>query len=710
MPIYRSPARAVDFKLHVLFSVIVILCLIPGLALAEKWLLTEKKDQEIRKILETTLPIAEAQIERFDADVAQVFNQLVIVAAEDSYQEFQNSVWWVCRGEPEHITNYVRDFDPGVKLHKVMAFLIRPGRFDRQAALQAEIIPLEKDRIRIQEGDGKNRATNLVIGFDTAQPGDLLGISIQLKIQESLNWRQWLVAEHEPVARAELRVKNDWRIVFNVAGNRFEKGTIQKEIIEENDGIVRDLRLWVEGVNPIVDEPYSAPGYIQSPGFLVARRARRIEVDNGVWVWWYQRHWNQVASRMAASESWYLEKSEKVAEQTEQLVTGLSTPETLEALGNFVHEELLSLDSSYFFRSDEAPTVDKIWEARAGSDIEKAYLLLAMLRSRGVAADIIWTHDPNRGGFFQQYPNWGQVPVPLVRVTVGEKTHWYDLGCPECPPGTVRPRFIAAPALFYRSDSASRNDDFIDNVMNEAWARRLNPSDLYLSTIDQEEWCELIKIPGDPNSGVGWIEEKIRFEKASGTASIALLRLRSAGLTSLKREAVRSGDSEPVAQEWALDRLEAAQEDSILTASPSRADTLDVLLRLECLPIAKPMGDTWILPAEVVWGEPTIGPWPADRVSSFTVMHNNERHWEFRIPLPEGWEGAEIPEDRTLGFKLMQYRVTFRILEGELVVRRIFVERTGIVEDLGSIALIGEEASAIREIETSDVVLHRKGF
>ncbi len=405
------------FSYSAIFAFFIVSCLLPVTVQAEKWLIADEKDQVIREILKPLLPIAERQFRRFDADVAQVYRQLVIEASNESFCEYQNDIWWVRRGQAEHITNFVRDFDPAVKIEDVKAFLIRPGRFDRQAALEAEIIHLEKDRIYIQKGDGKNRAANLVIGFDTAQPGDLLGVSIKLMVKETLNWRSWLVAESEPVARVELRVRNGAELAYNEAGHRFAEGMIKTEILEQVGGQIRDIRLWADAVDPILYEPYAPPDFKQSPGFQVSWRARLLFLGGGQGIWWYYRHWNQVAIRMSAAENQYLKKTKHTDEEAGRVAAQLAGMEAADALFRFVRDELIHLPSRAFYRNDDWPTVDEILKTGAGSSTEKSYLLLAMLRSRGLMADIIWTHDTHSGGFFTDYPNWGQVPTPLVRVT-----------------------------------------------------------------------------------------------------------------------------------------------------------------------------------------------------------------------------------------------------------------------------------------------------
>ncbi len=245
--------------------------------------------------------------------------------------------------------------------------------------------------------------------------------------------------------------------------------------------------------------------------------------------------------------------------------------------------------------------------------------------------------------------------------------------------------------------------------MNEALSRHVNPADLYLRSIVRKNWCSLIDIPGDLQRPAGWTRETLRFEEVSDQSSVARLRILSGGLTPLRRNMLLADTPEAVVLEWAQARYEIARDTTEVALSSSGADTLDVSVRLDCGPIGAPMDDVWILPPAVVFGEPAIGPWPTKRRTPFRVEQSLDRHWEFRIPLPEGWERVEVPEDRTLGFKLMKYEVSFRVYQGELVVRRSLEERVGSVDKPESVALIGKEAAAIRELETTPVVLRRIG-
>ena len=62
--------------LTALLTQLIVLLLLPAPATAEKWLLAEEKDKDIRKTLEPLLPTAASQLDEHDSDVVVVFARL----------------------------------------------------------------------------------------------------------------------------------------------------------------------------------------------------------------------------------------------------------------------------------------------------------------------------------------------------------------------------------------------------------------------------------------------------------------------------------------------------------------------------------------------------------------------------------------------------------------------------------------------------------
>lgn len=680
-----------------------------GLASAEDFLFASNKDKNIRSLLSELLPVAEDQLQTWDTDIALVYHQRVYEAQENNYDFYDNYVWWVRDGEAPDITNFVKDFAPGVELKKVKAFVIHPGEFGVEAALNSEIIELDKKRIHIQKGNGKDKFTNLVVAFDSAQPGDLFGLSIKAKVKEPLYWEAWLIAEKTPVSRAELRVKCDWRLAFTVFGYRFEKGKMQQEILDTDKDHIKDMRIWADNIDPIISEPYSPSGFKQSSILAVALRAYRFEFE-GLNLWWTIDHWNQVAARMSYSENEYRRENELAAEEAILLAGNLNEQDKAAAIYIFIRDELLEINSRNFIPGDDYPTVNDILEARAGSVTQKSCLFLAMLESVGLEARLAWVHDPHKGGFVVKYPNWNQLTEPLVKVTYknGQES-WFDLGCYSCSPGQIRPRLRNARAIVYDRDCTTKEDELIRKCSVEGYHYQKNPFNLYMTAVKREAWNKLFLIPGNPEANVAWLKESLKLEREKGEISTGTLEYRSWGINSLNEKMKSLTDAGPFIKKKAKRRFPEMWKMEIGEELTVQNDTAAVALILEDVIWPDPMGDTWILPGELVFGKPTHDVWPEIRQTSIVVEQSTEREWEIRIPLPEQWEGVELPEDKFFGVDILQYMVTYRQEDTDIVVRRFMMERTGFIEEASLLKTVGTEMEKIHLLETSPLVLRRSG-
>lgn len=691
--------------------ILLVMCLsgYSGLATAEDrpQLLAGSSDFEIHHTLEPLLPIAADQMQRYDADKGLVLTRRTFQTDGDSYFELQDLVWWVRQGEAEDLTNFVRDFDYGVDIEEVQAFLIRPGEFTLDGSMNWKIIRLDSDRIRISQSGKDKRSANLVIGFDTAQPGDLLGVSILTHEDRPLSWAIWLAAEYDPVARAELRLKCDWERAYAIFGSRFLPGQMNQEILAEQNGQITDLRLWADSIDPILNEPYSPPDHLQSPQFSVAWRATRVRINTG-WIWYYIKHWNQVAVDVSNYESRLLEKSKKTAKQAEELAAGLEGRDAADAMYLFVRDELLDVTSSFYYAKKEAPTVDEILEGRSGDAWDKSFVLLAMYRSMGLTADIVWAHDPERGSYFEKYPSWGQMSEPLVRVKIEGLDYWYDIQCGGCVPGMVRSKLQDTEALVHQTNTWKLDDRLWDQVIADAQGRDVNLFQFYMEYLKKKPWSKVIQTPGRTGKWAGWSEEKIVFGSDPEDGTAGDLVIHSVGRTAIKGRVDAEEDPADAGKDWALFRYEPIQDATVLNVSPEGADTLMLELELEYDSPFEPMGDTWILPPDLVYGRPSVTSWTGIRVTDFYIPRTTQSRWSFEVPLPPGWDDVELPKNRIVNAVPVTYQVKYGIRDGRFVVSRILIKESGTVRDGSKVEGIGKKIDIISDLETTPVVLRKK--
>ncbi|MBK8165292.1 MAG: hypothetical protein IPK64_04895 [bacterium] len=657
------------------------------------------------QVLAETLPRAAEQSARLGSDVVTAYHQKVFDAETGTYTETENIVWWVRRGEAEALTSFVRDFPPGVEVEAVEAFTAHAVDASSVPAAVAGLRLLGSDRIKLQKGDRKQRETNLVVAFETARPGDLIGVSIRRHHDAPLRWRDWALAGDYPVARCELRVRNDWRLVFTVFGDRMRPGAMQKEVVEEKSGQILDLRLWVDDVDPVFREPYSSSAALQSPSLSLVWRAERVPWRGGGHVWIEYRDWNMVAAQMAALERAYLSGHKAVDALARELVAGTAPDDLIRRLYLYARDELQDVATLVHEKRDDHITIEDVLAARSGAEFEKCYLLLGLLRNLDVPAQLVWLHDPEDGGFFADFPNWGQLATPVVLASRGEQEVWLDLGCSTCRPGVLRPRLATAHAMTYDRDADTKNLEVLEQAYLQSSILRNDPVGRYLDKVQRADWCDLTTLT--IGTGADLVMEEYTLSRADGQPFRGTLSLTASGLTASREEYLATEDAPAVARQWVEQRFAAAGFDSVVAASGPDAEIMTLTMHLDPGPVPDAIGDTWILPPGLVYGSPAVAEWPSPRRSAFHVASDAERFWQIRIPLPTGWAGATVPAARDFGYTCFAYHIEYAVEAGHLVVTRSLKERAGTVDDSRALELLGGQAKLMRELELDPVVLVR---
>ena len=72
-------------------------------------------------------------------------------------------------------------------------------------------------------------------------------------------------------------MRNDSRLAFVVFGSRLPRDMERQVIKEKNDQIL-DMKVWIDEVAPVFDEPYAPPEVLQAPhiSLVWARQANPL--------------------------------------------------------------------------------------------------------------------------------------------------------------------------------------------------------------------------------------------------------------------------------------------------------------------------------------------------------------------------------------------------------------------------------------------------
>jgi hypothetical protein len=503
--------------------------------------------------------------------------------------------------------------------------------------------------------------------------------------------------------RAELRLKTTWSLAYNVFGFRVPHGGMKTKVLKEDEGHVEDMLVWVDGVDPVIHEPHAPPIWRQSPCLLVILQGMRVKWSRDQYVWWYTRDWNQVAVNLARVRS-YARKSRRRVKDVE-VAEGLEGEEAAASLYRFVRDELLDIPAHVYTK--KPPTVDDVLKYRTGDEKEKAYTLQALLDRHGVRTKFFWAHNPEDGRLFQDYPSRFQIDIPLLRAEFDGKERWYDIGCGTCAPGEIRPSLWGTYVMGYKSNVIKLDQRFMEEARDYAMANHETAYHYYFTNIQDKNWCDWRKAPGDPMDQAGSTSVMVSLDDPTG--STGSVSIESVGSTSLRRDLHRQKNAEAVVGSWASTEFEDLGQLTLEGANAANADTFRADLSAKFDPLPKPMGDTWVLPAALIYGHPVVGEWPDERKSPFYVEESVTDRWELRIPLPEGWEHPDLPSEQILGANVFLYHVTYHAIDGELQITRELIQKRCVVGDHDALVLLGQRARSIHELEESPLVVHNKG-
>ena len=697
--------RCLTALLAVLLAAAAVTAAEPGRI--EDLVLAGSDDQAIRAVLAETLPLATAQFAEFGSDAAQVYAQHVYSTTSQSYRIVDNSIWWVKEGQAEDLSTYLRDYSRSWDITEVRAFVIRPGEYSVDAALAAPIERLPADRIRLQKSSAEGKLTNLVVAFQSAGPGDVLGVSIAAKVRHRLRWYSWFLAGERPLARAEMRLICDNKLAYIVFGQGLAQGQMQQDVLYQDHGQIRDLVVRADAVAPLLDEPYSLPWRDQSPCLRVVWRGTAWSWDGKHRIWGRYDEWNQVAADMAAVERHFLSKTKRSDKLARELTAGLGPVAAADSLYRFVRDDLQTVGTGQFDQAKDDPTVEDVLKVRAGSEDEKAYLLVAMLRAVDVPAELVWAHDPDDGHLFTKYPSWGQVDVPFVKAAVGGSERWYDLGCGACPPGEIRPLLQGSDAMTYVRDADEQDTAITDDLVEKAFGRQVDFVSMYLRRIATLKWHTLTNLPGRTGAVAGYYRERIRLGDAGAAPTAGTAELQATTFMPLGTRLSEADDRREAAGQWFRERFPAAREDTLLGLGNASGDTIEASFGFTIADLPAPMGDTWILPTSLLMGSRCIDSWPDERTKPFSITEQREYVWETSLPLPTDWTDVQLPSHCAFGFRCLQYEAGFQVRDGRLVLLRHLVERPIKVSSQPELDQISREVRKIIAFESTPVVLQR---
>lgn len=322
------------------------------------------------------------------------------------------------------------------------------SRFYRLDELEARtirpdgtVVPVAEDSI-FEERSSRSEKTFLTkLTFPAVEVGAMLDYRYRVHWSSIYFLDPWVFEADLPTLRSEITYVIPVSYGFNRWWQQKSERTIQQDL--QDAGRDRILRVWMENVAPLPDEPSAFPAAALTNRFLVVPRVYGYAGQEYPLL----ESWDDMAKVYEEGYSPFRRKSKKARKFFAPLLSSEPSPRAkIDKLHAWVRDEVRGL-GGIGLAVEEKRDADEVFEERAGSNVEKALLLEALIDELVDDADLVWATSR-----WEDQPDLN-VATPwwfdrvLVAVELDGETLYLDPDDDGLAAGRLRPDYEAMPAL-----------------------------------------------------------------------------------------------------------------------------------------------------------------------------------------------------------------------------------------------------------------------
>lgn len=549
-------------------------------------------------------------------------------------------------------------------------------------------------RIDISSVDGRGE---VVLAFPSPHEGQTYGWSVVVRAEEPMGARLFPIDADVPVAYGTFTLQTNGRIGYTVQAFNVRRDDFAIQTGEPRNGNDSRIQCVYRDLRPDRVDPLGLP-WRQRRAHLLLNFKGYFSDNLGMWI--TIRSWNRIALLLEEELAEAVEASGAVEDRAEQLVEGLESDRArCDALYRFVRDEIATLDlgESFEFRSSE-----EVLEARTGDGIDKAALLVALMRSVGVDARLGFARHRYAGGLFHEDPGFWQFTDGVV--VVGDprvSATFYVPGVEGCPARMVPPHLRGVDVVLFGEDLEKRSEELYRRAYAEDGGVERRLVQNWLRRIRAADWTQIVSIGGDPRAVVGVLRETRIVDPEIATATVSLT---SEGITTPGAWARGGIPPEELARRYSEQRGRDPETVREASVEISTDDAVVACRWVEDTALPPRTGNAWILNADVVFGTPFLDSWKGGDRGAVYIPMSWERVRRTVVPLPPGWGLAEEPPSVDIINPLFHYRAETSVEDGRLVVERSFRFRAG-ERGERSLPVLDRDAEQVLDHETRDLVL-----
>ncbi len=525
-----------------------------------------------------------------------------------------------------------------------------------------KIIRLDKGAWNIVPGNEK-KDTSIIFAFPDVQPGDILGWSTEHENDWTYGGGFLRMADKLPVMTCTARIRTDGAISYKIYGEHLRHDKWSTKVAETSHQVPSDVSLTAVDL-PRQPQGRYAPEFIEFEAYVFA-------MFRGVWsddsnTWFFSPSWNQVAIDASTFLAGIDDKCGSLDSNARAITANLATDrDRAVALNNYIRDDIVLMDP-FMVRSRGRDLVS-IYESRQATSTEKGILMYAMCRALGLDVDLVGGRSVLLSPLDMENPDMGQLGDLVVRLN-GESPAWFSPQHRHCEPGTLPTDLRATKALEFTRGLKGRDRE----LMKEAWSNVPNPQyawwNEYCRLLRALDLCRWVTLPGNPDAVMAAAEEDVRYGADDGRMQVTL---RQAGFSDLQFDLHGHGTPAELLGDYLKGRFADATVDSaVFTAAPVRGAEATLSGWSTSMPVPGAMGDSWLVPGELVFGQAFLHDWDQAAGDPFIGRIVEDFRHTCHIPLPAGWTDCSAPQPVAVKHPQFTYTCRFGVADGQLEVRR----------------------------------------
>ncbi len=305
------------------------------------------------------------------------------------------------------------------------------------------VVELPKDAVFEQRRSRSEKYFVTKLAFPAVEVGAILDYRYDMRWDSLFFLEPWYFAGSLPALESEIT----YIVPGNLSVKRWWVSSTRNEIKTELErgAVGRRVRVWMENVRAIPEEPSSLPVRALSSRIMMIP----VSVMLSGSPYPLLDSWKSACELFRESHNNFVGRKSKTKKEAAELAAGQpSLRASIDAIYRFVRDEIRTL-STLDFGVDEGRRADLVLTERAGSELEKALLLRTMLETLKLKPDLIWATRRSEGGADLTVANPWWFDRSLVRVEVEGQQVFLDPSDRGLAMGRLAPDFEGTQALVF---------------------------------------------------------------------------------------------------------------------------------------------------------------------------------------------------------------------------------------------------------------------